>query len=62
MTTVYVVTNPDLGWDCVEECFASEEDAKEYISWYKEYVGGCPALIVHKKVFHECFTKEMFEQ
>lgn len=58
---VYVVTNPDLGWDCVQECFASEEDAKEYISWYNLYAG-IYNLIIHKKVFHECFTKEMFEQ
>jgi hypothetical protein len=54
---VYVVTN----WDCIQECFASEEDAKEYISWHNLYAG-IYNLIIHEKIFHECFTNEMFEQ
>jgi len=28
MQTVIVVTNPELGWDCVVGVYASEEDAE----------------------------------
>lgn len=62
MSNVYTVTHVEHGWDCILQCFSSEEDAKEYVDWYCEYCGTPKdCLIIHTNKLHECFIKETFE-
>lgn len=61
MSNVYTVTHVEHGWDCILECFSSEEDAKEYVEWYCSDGNSNDCLIIHKNKLHECFTKEGFE-
>lgn len=50
MSEVYVVTNPELGWDCVVAVFKCDDVSKESIKEVfpdNEYVIHCPQE-VHK--------------
>ncbi len=31
---VYVVTNTERGWDCVEQVFSEKEKAEKWITWW----------------------------
>ena len=36
---IYVVTNPELGWDCVVGCFSDSDSIAEYLEdHYQEFL------------------------
>lgn len=45
MSTVYVVTNPELGWDCVVGVFEEEEVSKEEL----EEVFSAEQYVIHQR-------------
>jgi len=58
MNKVYVVTNPELGWDCVIGVYEVREDAEKYCA---QYEGVVPydkwredesVLVIHDEWFH----------
>lgn len=54
MSNIYVVTNTEHGWDCVEKVFSTKEKAYEWVVYWcdvTEYPKDI--FIVHEKVLDE---------
>jgi hypothetical protein len=54
VSNVYVVTNTEHGWDCVEGVFSTEEGAKGWISdWCRDVGDPEDIFVIHEKVLDE---------
>jgi len=49
MKTYYVITNPEMGWDCVCGVFTSEKGVKRYFKEFDDY---------NKKDYKEGYNKK----
>ena len=57
MNKVYVVTNPELGWDCVMGVYEVREDAEKRCAEYDgvpydKWDEGESMLVIHDERFH----------
>lgn len=54
MSNVYVVTNTEHGWDCVEGVFSTEEKARGWIiNWCRDVGNPEDIFVIHKKVLDD---------
>ena len=54
MSNLYVVTNTEHGWDCVEKVFSTKEKAQGWIShWCRQTGDPVDIFVIHEKVLDE---------
>ena len=53
MDNVYVVTNAEDGWDCVEKVFSTKEKAQGWVDWHKDLGYPEDIFVIHEKVLDE---------